>query len=51
MGRALELAIDHVMFDATAFTPLDAGVLRRGNSDHLPVLVHLQMAAASAAQR
>lgn len=37
VGSTMELAIDHVMFD-DAFTPLDAVVLRQGNSDHLPVV-------------
>lgn len=40
----MEQAIDHVLFDH-AFTPLNAWVENIGNSDHLPVLLHVQDAS------
>jgi endonuclease/exonuclease/phosphatase family metal-dependent hydrolase len=41
VGGQLELTIDHVLFDG-AFEPLNAYVLNRGGSDHLPVIAHLE---------
>jgi len=38
-----EQTIDHILFDH-GFDPLNAWVEDRGNSDHLPVVVHLQAA-------
>ncbi|HVW29634.1 MAG TPA: endonuclease/exonuclease/phosphatase family protein [Polyangiaceae bacterium] len=38
-----EQTIDHILFDE-AFDPLNAWVELRGNSDHLPVVAHLQAA-------
>jgi endonuclease/exonuclease/phosphatase family metal-dependent hydrolase len=39
----LEQTIDHILFDAS-FTPLNAWVEDSGNSDHLPVLLHVEAA-------
>ena len=41
VASQLELTIDHVLFDG-AFEPLDAYVVTRGASDHLPVVAHLE---------
>ncbi len=43
-GKALglDMTIDHVMIDGT-FDALNAWVERRGRSDHLPVVVHLEV--------
>jgi len=41
IGDQLEETIDHVMIDAS-LRPLNAWVERRGKSDHLPVMVHLE---------
>jgi endonuclease/exonuclease/phosphatase family metal-dependent hydrolase len=38
-----EQTIDHILFD-TSFAPLNAWVENRGNSDHLPVVAHLEAA-------
>ena len=35
------MTIDHILFDR-AFVPLNAYVLDSGNSDHLPVVAHLE---------
>jgi endonuclease/exonuclease/phosphatase family metal-dependent hydrolase len=43
VGGQLEMTIDHVLFDR-AFEPLNAYVLSRGGSDHLPVVAHLEAA-------
>jgi endonuclease/exonuclease/phosphatase family metal-dependent hydrolase len=42
VASALELSIDHILFDSR-FTPLDAWVERGGGSDHLPVYARLEM--------
>lgn len=39
----LALTLDHVLFDR-AFEPLNAYVVDRGSSDHLPVVAHLEAA-------
>ena len=36
-------AIDHIMFDST-LEPLDARVLVKGNSDHLPLVASFELA-------
>jgi endonuclease/exonuclease/phosphatase family metal-dependent hydrolase len=41
IGDQLEETIDHVLIDAS-LRPLDAWVERRGQSDHLPVVAHLE---------
>jgi len=41
VGDQLAETIDHVMFDG-AFEPLNAWVEVRGDSDHLPVIAHLE---------
>jgi endonuclease/exonuclease/phosphatase family metal-dependent hydrolase len=41
VGGQLELTVDHVLFDRR-FEPLNAYVLDRGGSDHLPVIAHLE---------
>ncbi len=41
VGGQFELTIDHVLFDA-AFEPLNAYVGEPGNSDHLPVVLHVE---------
>ena len=48
-GRSigLDMAIDHVMVDQS-FEPLAAWVERRGQSDHLPVVAHIEMPPAPA---
>jgi len=40
----MEQTIDHILFDG-AFTPLNSWVANIGNSDHLPVLLHVQDAS------
>lgn len=42
LGGTLRLALDHILFDR-AFELLDAWVVQRGNSDHLPVVARLEM--------
>lgn len=44
LAGQLRLAFDHILFD-TAFEPLDAWVLRQGNSDHFPVVARLRLAS------
>lgn len=39
----LEQCLDHILFDSS-FEPLNAWVEQRGNSDHLPVVAHLESA-------
>ncbi len=41
LGDQLNMTIDHVLFDHH-FEPLNAYVLVRGNSDHIPVIAHLE---------
>jgi endonuclease/exonuclease/phosphatase (EEP) superfamily protein YafD len=41
VGDTFTETIDHVLFDS-AFDPLDAWVEVRGDSDHLPVIAHLE---------
>lgn len=43
-GRSigLDMTIDHVMLDGS-FEPLNAWVERRGESDHLPVIAHVEL--------
>lgn len=41
VGDTFGEAIDHILFDS-AFAPLDAWVEVRGDSDHLPVIAHLE---------
>jgi endonuclease/exonuclease/phosphatase family metal-dependent hydrolase len=41
VGNQLEETIDHILVDGT-LRPLDAWVERRGESDHLPVIAHLE---------
>jgi endonuclease/exonuclease/phosphatase family metal-dependent hydrolase len=38
----LDMTIDHVMIDRS-FVPLDGWVERRGSSDHLPVVAHIEL--------
>jgi vancomycin resistance protein VanJ len=42
LANQLTAAIDHIMFD-DSLEPLDARVLVKGNSDHLPVVAHFQL--------
>lgn len=44
VGGALELTVDHVLFDRF-FEPLNAYVVTGGKSDHLPVVAHLEASA------
>jgi endonuclease/exonuclease/phosphatase family metal-dependent hydrolase len=44
VGGALEMTLDHVLFDRY-FEPLNAYVVNGGNSDHLPVVAHLEASA------
>lgn len=48
VASTFDMTIDHVLFDES-FVPLDAWVRRSGNSDHLPVVAHLELPAVSAA--
>jgi len=41
VAGALEMTVDHILFDGW-FEPLNAYILDRGNSDHLPVVAHLE---------
>jgi len=41
VGGQLSKTLDHIFFDAS-FAPLNSYVLRRGNSDHIPVVAHLE---------
>lgn len=41
LGGQLDKMLDHVLFDGS-FAPLNAWVVRRGNSDHMPVVAHLE---------
>ena len=43
MGQSIA-TLDHILFDES-FAPLNAYVLYRGNSDHLPVVAHLEQRA------
>jgi len=43
VGGQLEASVDHILFDAD-LRPLDAWVLRRGRSDHLPVIARFERA-------
>jgi endonuclease/exonuclease/phosphatase family metal-dependent hydrolase len=43
LANQLSEAIDHIMFD-DSLEPLDARVLVKGNSDHMPVVAHFQLA-------
>jgi hypothetical protein len=45
LGNALELSVDHILVDGS-FVPLDTWVDRRGHSDHIPVIAHLEMPRA-----
>jgi endonuclease/exonuclease/phosphatase family metal-dependent hydrolase len=45
VGGALEMTLDHVLFDRF-FEPLNAYVVNGGNSDHLPVVAHLEASAS-----
>lgn len=42
LADSLDMAIDHILFD-DAFEPLNAWVERLGNSDHFPVVAHLEL--------
>ncbi len=42
IGDQLNMTIDHILFD-NYFEPLNAYVLVRGNSDHIPVIAHLEV--------
>lgn len=44
LGDQFAKAFDHILFDS-AFEPLNSWVTRRGNSDHIPVLAHLEASA------
>lgn len=41
------LTVDHILFDST-FTPLDAKVMRIGNSDHWPIVARFEVPRAPA---
>jgi endonuclease/exonuclease/phosphatase family metal-dependent hydrolase len=41
VAGALEMTVDHVLFDGW-FEPLNAYIVDRGNSDHVPVVAHLE---------
>jgi endonuclease/exonuclease/phosphatase family metal-dependent hydrolase len=41
VGGQLDKTLDHILFDP-AFEPLNSWVVRRGNSDHIPVVAHLE---------
>jgi endonuclease/exonuclease/phosphatase family metal-dependent hydrolase len=43
LGGQLDKMLDHVLFDGS-FASLNAWVVRRGNSDHIPVVAHLEFA-------
>jgi endonuclease/exonuclease/phosphatase family metal-dependent hydrolase len=43
VGGQFTQTIDHILFD-TSFEPLNAWVVNAGESDHLPVIAHLQAA-------
>jgi endonuclease/exonuclease/phosphatase family metal-dependent hydrolase len=43
LANQLTAAIDHILFDST-LEPLDAHVLVKGNSDHLPVVATFELA-------
>lgn len=43
LGGQMNKTLDHILFDAS-FSPLDARVIRTGNSDHIPVVAHLELA-------
>jgi endonuclease/exonuclease/phosphatase (EEP) superfamily protein YafD len=45
LGNQLNMALDHILHDQ-AVTPLNAYVVNRGNSDHLPVVAHYEAAYA-----
>jgi endonuclease/exonuclease/phosphatase family metal-dependent hydrolase len=42
VGDQFTKELDHVLYD-DSFAPLNSYVLRRGNSDHLPVLAHVEV--------
>lgn len=42
LGGQLNKTLDHILFDGT-FSPLNSWALRAGNSDHIPVLAHLEL--------
>lgn len=48
VGNQFAEAIDHILYD-DSFTPLDAWVVQRGNSDHLPVVAHFEAGGIDAA--
>lgn len=43
LANQFTAAIDHILFD-DSLDPLDARVLVKGNSDHLPVVAHFELA-------
>jgi endonuclease/exonuclease/phosphatase (EEP) superfamily protein YafD len=43
LANQLTAAIDHIMFD-DSLEPLDARVMVKGNSDHMPVVAHFELA-------
>ncbi|HET9956144.1 MAG TPA: endonuclease/exonuclease/phosphatase family protein [Polyangiaceae bacterium] len=45
LGNQFTESLDHVLFDEW-FAPLNAFVLVKGNSDHIPVVAHLEAARA-----
>jgi endonuclease/exonuclease/phosphatase family metal-dependent hydrolase len=36
-------ALDHILYDDAFFVPLNAYVLRKGDSDHIPVVAHFEV--------
>ncbi len=46
-GAQLDATIDHILFDAQ-LAPLDAWVVSRGRSDHLPVVARFEVTSAQA---
>jgi endonuclease/exonuclease/phosphatase (EEP) superfamily protein YafD len=46
LGAQFTQALDHVMFDESWVLPLNAYVVRQGNSDHIPVVARFEAARA-----
>jgi endonuclease/exonuclease/phosphatase (EEP) superfamily protein YafD len=47
VGEQFTKELDHVLYD-DSFFPLNSYVLRRGNSDHLPVIAHVEVVGSAA---